>query len=53
MTEEGWTIADLKGELISQGVDFDDIMFIDIYKQLNYDTVEEAARNILEGKCQT
>ena len=52
MKDEGWTIEDLQGELLSRGVSFDDIMFIDIYKQLNYDTVEEAARNILEGKCQ-
>ena len=49
MTEEGWTIADLKGELISQGVDFDDIMFIDIYRQLKCESVEEAAKNIVEG----
>ena len=38
---------------VASSASFDDIMFIDIYKQLNYDTVEEAARNILEGKCQT
>jgi len=52
MKDEGWTIEDLQGELLSRGVSFDDIMFMDIYKQLNCDTVEEAARNILEGKCQ-
>ena len=49
MKDEGWTIEDLQGELISQGVSFNDIMFIDIYRQLTCETVEEAARHLIQA----
>ena len=48
MNNEEWTIEDLKEELTSRGVEFDDIMFIDIYRQLKCGSVEEAAKNIME-----
>jgi len=47
MTNTEWSIEDLQRELAPQGVSLNDIMFIDIYRQLTYDTVEEAAKNIL------
>jgi len=34
---------------VASSASFDDIMFIDIYRQLKCESVEEAAKNIVEG----
>ena len=45
---EGWTIQDLEGELLSLGVSMYDVLFIDIIRQLNCETAEEAARHLFQ-----
>jgi len=46
MKDEGWTLAELEGEMIAQGIDFCLVDDESIYQSLDCPTPEEAARQI-------
>lgn len=50
MKNEGWTLSDLAGELMAQGIDINDVNVTEILRYLSCETPEVAARKIKEEK---